>query len=130
MTKEEHITYWKEQAEDSWEGAIVLINSKRYMLGLFCWHLSIEKLMKGLWVKNNPENYPPRTHNLIHLHDEANLQLSEEMQDNLRVINSWNLEGRYPDYKTNLYKVSTKEYVDNYTPTILNIKKCLQEILQ
>jgi HEPN domain-containing protein len=55
LTKEEHILYWIEQADDSWEGAIALIKGKRYMLALFCWHLTIEKLLKAIWIKNNTE---------------------------------------------------------------------------
>ncbi|OFX16926.1 MAG: hypothetical protein A2033_19395 [Bacteroidetes bacterium GWA2_31_9] len=130
MTKEEHISYWLEQADDSWESAVALINSKRYMMALFCWHLTIEKLLKALWVKNNTDNYPPRTHNLKYLHDEAKLCLSIEWQAELLTINSWNIEGRYPEYQTKLYKSINKDYIDNKSQTILNIKICLQEILQ
>lgn len=130
MTKQEHINYWREQAQDSWESADALIKSKHYMMGLFCWHLTIEKLLKGLWVKSNSENYPPRVHNLIYLHEEAKLSLPVEMQKELSVINTWNLEGRYPDYRTKLYKTITKEYIESKTQTILNIRLCLLEILQ
>ncbi|MBI4648498.1 MAG: HEPN domain-containing protein [Bacteroidia bacterium] len=130
MTKEEHILYWVEQADDSWETAVTLINSKHYMMALFCWHLTIKKLLKALWIKNNNDNYPPRTHNLKYLHDEAKLSLSTEWQTELLIVNSWNIEGRYPDYQTKLYKLITKEYIDTKTQTILNIKICLQEMLQ
>lgn len=130
MTKKEHILYWIEQADDSWEGSIALIKGKRYMLALFCWHLTMEKLLKAIWIKNNTENYPPRTHNLLSLHDGAKLNLSTDIQTELLIVNSWNQEGRYPDYQTKLYKTITKEYVESRTENILNLKKCLLEILQ
>lgn len=100
------------------------------MMALFCWHLALEKLLKALWVKNNIENHPPRIHNLIYLHDGAKLNLATEQKAELLIINSWNIEGRYPDYQTKLSQAFTKEYIESKTQIVLNLKKCLQEILQ
>ena len=100
------------------------------MMTLFCWHLCIEKLLKALWVKSNDNNFPPRTHNLIILHDQTNLLLSEEMQADLKIINFWNIEGRYPDYQNLIYKSATKEYLDSKRLMIENIRSCLIEKLQ
>jgi HEPN domain-containing protein len=130
MTKQEHIEYWKEQAESSWLSAEALIEKKQYMMALFCWHLALEKMFKALWVMNNEDNHPPRIHSLIYLHQEAKLDLPIELQDEFKMIEAWNLEGRYPDYQTKLYKTITKEYVDGKTELILKLKQCLQEKLQ
>jgi HEPN domain-containing protein len=59
---------------------------------------------------DNQENNPPRTHDLEHLYSETNLQFSSQQLDLLRVMNSWNLEGRYQDYKDKFYKSTTEEY--------------------
>lgn len=48
----------------------------------------LEKLPKAHWVKDNHDNHPPRTHNLIKLSSQINFKLTEDFQ----------LEGRYPDY--------------------------------
>jgi hypothetical protein len=65
---------------------------------------------------------------LISLHDGAKLNLSADMQAELLIVNSWNQEGRYPDYQAKLYKTITKEYVESKTENILNLKKCLREL--
>ena len=130
MNKEDHIEYWKAEAEDSWESALVLMNNRKYLMAAFCFHLCIEKLLKGCWVKTNTENYPPRTHNLIYLHDESKLNLPEKMQKDFIIINTWNLEGRYPEYKERLIKTIDKSYLDSKFETLQKIKLCLQEKLQ
>ena len=130
MNKKGHILYWVEQADDSWKSAGVLMENKRYMMALFCWHLTIEKLLKAMWVKNNKDNYPPRTHNLTFLHDSSNAALTEDMQAELNVINSWNIEGRYPDYQNKLYKSITKKYLESKRETVEKTKRCLLEKLR
>ncbi|MEO8148994.1 MAG: HEPN domain-containing protein [Bacteroidia bacterium] len=125
-----HIQYWKEGAEESWQSAETLIAGGRYMMALFCWHLCIEKLLKAHWVKDNEGDYPPRIHNLTILHDHSKLNLTEEMQADFRVINFWNIEGRYPDYRNLIFKTATKDYIESKQKMIENIRLCLIEKLQ
>ena len=130
MTKQEPITYWLEQAEDSWQSALVLMEGKKYAMAAFCFHLSIEKLLKGIWVKNNDDNYPPKIHNLIYLHDAAKLDLEEALKVELLAMNAWNLEGRYPEYKSRMSTSINKQYIDSKIEIVLKLKSCLIEILQ
>ena len=130
MTKHEHIEYWKTGAEDSWDSALVLMNNKQYSMAAFCFHLCIEKLLKGIWVKNNESDYPPRIHNLVSLHNGAKLNLESEIVAELSAINSWNLEGRYPEYRTKMYFAITKQFLDLKIEILTKIKLCLLEILQ
>lgn len=130
MTNEEHVKYWVEESSNSWKDALHLLKGKRNALALFCFHLTLEKLFKALWIRNNDANYPPRVHNLIFLHDESKANLSEELQDELRIINSWNLEGRYPQYQFELSKTITENYIQLKLEIVKEIIKCLQEKLQ
>lgn len=130
LTKQDHIKYWIDEAEDSWQSAMVLMEGKKYSMAAFCFHLSIEKLLKGIWVKNNEDNYPPRIHNLIYLHDGAKLNLDEDMKAELLAMNAWNLEGRYPEYRTKMYFAITLQYLDSRLETLLKIKQCLTKIMQ
>ena len=66
-TKQEHITFWIEQAGDDWIAVDTLFKGKMYLQSLFFAHLVIEKVCKAFWIKHNKENVPPRTHNLIYL---------------------------------------------------------------
>jgi HEPN domain-containing protein len=77
-TKEHHIEFWIEQAEDDWKAVSSLFNGKNYLQSLFFTHLVIEKLCKSTWIKYNTENVPPRTHNLIYLLSATPVQLSDE----------------------------------------------------
>ena len=100
------------------------------MLCLFVCHLMIEKLLKSCWVKDNQTNFPPFTHNLEILYKQTNLNLPEEYIANLRIINTWNIEGRYIDYKKNFYHLCTKEYTEKQLLMINNLKECLLKNLQ
>ncbi|HEX8328206.1 MAG TPA: HEPN domain-containing protein, partial [Hymenobacter sp.] len=64
MTKHDHILHWKETAEGDWLAAQDLFQTKRYLQCLFLAHLTVEKLCKAHWVKDNVDDYPPRIHNL------------------------------------------------------------------
>jgi HEPN domain-containing protein len=97
--KQAHIDYWKESSEESWKSANALLNDGRYMMTLFCWHLTIEKLMKAHWVKDNADNFPPRTHNLVMLLWQTKLTMPIDMQEELAVINYWNEKGATPIIK-------------------------------
>jgi HEPN domain-containing protein len=130
LTKQEHIEHWKTGAEDSWESALVLMNSNHNSMAAFCFHLSIEKFLKAIWIKNNQSNTPPRIHNLIYLHDGSKLNLDEESKDFLKIINTWNQEGRYQEYVNKLHKAISKEFLENRMNDLINLKKCLQEKVQ
>jgi HEPN domain-containing protein len=67
MTKEEHIHYWSIQVESDFKAAEVLCVAGYYAQSLFWAHLSVEKLLKALWVKTNQSNTPPFVHNLLRI---------------------------------------------------------------
>jgi hypothetical protein len=88
------------------------------------------KATKGIWVKNNDDNYPPKIHNLIYLHDAAKLDLEEALKVELLAMNAWNLEGRYPEYKSKMSISINKQYIDSRIEIVVKLKSCLREILQ
>ena len=97
MTKDQHIAYWKTEAERNWETALYLKNGKHNVMALFMLHLTIEKLFKAHWVKDNIDNFPPRTHDLQFLHNQTDLDIPAEDYDYLAVVNQWSIDTRYPD---------------------------------
>ena len=125
LTKQEHITYWVETADKDWAAIQTMYKAKTYLHALFFAHLVLEKLLKAHWVKDNEENFPPKVHNLLNILAKTTLQLPDTDKDFLATLNQFQLEGRYPDYKLELYKKyrskQTKEILDQ-----LNIiRKCL-----
>lgn len=123
MTKDQHIAYWKTEAERNWETALYLKNGKQNVMALFMLHLTIEKLFKAHWVKDNIDNFPPRTHDLQFLHNQTDLDIPAEDYDYLAVVNQWSIDTRYPDYRNKIYSIATDTYV---TAQVVRIEKLKQ----
>jgi len=117
---DKQIDYWKKSADHDWKTALDLFKTKHYDACLFFCHLTLEKILKGLVVEHT--NQPaPYIHDLANLAITANLTLSKEQIDNLRIITTFNISGRYDNEKFAFYKSCTKEYTERY----LNISKKL-----
>ncbi|MCK9403295.1 MAG: HEPN domain-containing protein [Chitinophagaceae bacterium] len=125
MTIEEHINWWKEDALRAWETAVFNREGGQYVFALFAFHLTIEKLLKAIWIKDNALQYPPRIHDLTILYNQTDLELPNGWYDYLGAINEWNIEGRYPDYKLKIYKRASKEYLEEHSQKLVALKKLL-----
>ena len=69
------------------------------------------KIIKAVWIKDNTDNFPPRTPDLTKIYNETDLDLDNKWYALLEIVSEWNIEGRYPDYKLKIYKSTTVEYV-------------------
>lgn len=127
--KAQHIKYWCDTAKDDWESIGFLFDWKKYVQALFFVHLALEKILKAHWVKNNENNFPPKTHNLIYLYENAGVILSDEDTDFLQMMNTYQIESRYPDYLTQLNRGTSKEQTEEIITLANQIFKCLQEKL-
>ncbi len=130
MTKQEHIEYWIKTANDDWEAVLSLFKNKKYVQSLFFAHLTLEKYCKAHWVKDNENNTPPRTHNLVRLINDTNLSLSEDQLSFLEEFNDFQLEGRYPDYLFEIHKRCNYEFTNQLLNQVKSIILCLQEKMQ
>jgi HEPN domain-containing protein len=122
MTKQEHIQYWQTEAERNWQTALYLKDGKQNVMALFMLHLTVEKLFKAHWVKDNGDNYPPRTHDLQYLHNQTDLDVPADDYDYLAVVNQWSIDTRYPDYKNKIYAIATDDYVANQVRKVEKLK--------
>jgi HEPN domain-containing protein len=130
MTKEEHIEYWINSAQQDWDAVHSLINGKNYIQALFFAHLVLEKISKAIWIKYNESNIPPKIHNILKLLSQTPVNLSMEQLEYLVEVNKFQLEGRYPDYKNTIFRICTLEYTENNLNKIEEIKICLIKNLQ
>jgi len=112
-----------------WETAIYLMNGKQNVFALFTFHLTIEKLLKAIWVKDNIENALPRQHDLTLIYNLTDLKLDSELYEYLATINTWNIESHYPDYKLKIYERANENYMNEHFEKISNLKECLLEKL-
>lgn len=76
MDKKDKIEYWTISAENDWRAAGHLFEKGDYAYALFFGHLTLEKLLKAVYVKIK-ESTPPMTHRLIFLAEGADIKLSE-----------------------------------------------------
>lgn len=127
MTLQEHIQWWKHDALRSWETAVFNKNGNQFVFSLFAFYLTIEKLLKAIWIKDNGAEYPPRTHDLTVLYNQTELDLPNGWYDYLATINEWNIEGRYPDYKLKIYKRATPDYLQEHFEKLTKLKSILIE---
>lgn len=129
MTDKEHIDYWVSSSEIDFRAMLNLVESKDYVWALYLGHLVIEKLLKGLIIKNNASLFV-KTHDLNRLASAANLELEEEKKDLLDEITSFNIEARYPDYKHEFYKKCTENYATVCINNISGLRTWLKNLLQ
>jgi HEPN domain-containing protein len=113
MNKQEKVIYWIKSAKNDWRVAGHLFEKKDYPYALFFGHLTIEKLLKALFV-NKFNEPPPYTHRLTYLAEKTELDISPEKLELLEIITDFNLEARYPDEKFSFYKKCTKEFAETY----------------
>ncbi len=114
MELKDHISYWLESAEHDLEVAENLFNLQNYDWCLFLGHLVLEKSLKALYVQDNQNSMPPKTHNLVRLAENTKLELTIERKIFFDEVNDFNLEIRYPEYKREFYKKCTKVFAGTY----------------
>ncbi|MDX2189642.1 MAG: HEPN domain-containing protein [Bacteroidota bacterium] len=129
LTKQGHIDFWVNSSARDYESALYNIKGKQYVFALFLFHLTIEKLLKAHWIKDNIGNTPPYSHDLKYLVGNTELDLKIEQIDFLVLANDWNISTRYPDYKETLFKKATSQYVEDQKIKVDDLRKCLLEKL-
>lgn len=112
MNAKKQVEYWLTTARSDLETAQTIFDSgKNLHHCLFFCHLVLEKGMKAL-VARRTGSLPPRIHDLELLAERASLLLTSELKDFFSLMNSFNLEARYPDERFRIYKKATKKYTD------------------
>lgn len=104
------IEYWIEGSEEDFDTVKILFSNKKYVHALFFLHLTLEKLLKALFVKTF-KTQAPITHNLINLLDKIDHEILLHHEKFLSTLMPYCLEARYPESKELLYKTTTKELV-------------------
>lgn len=114
ISREDHIRYWLESAEHDLDTAESLFEAGKYDWCLFIGHLVLEKAVKAVYVNDNDNTLPPKTHDLVRIAEGTALTLTEEMKFFFDEVNDFNLETRYPEYKQEFYKRCNKEFAESY----------------
>lgn len=124
------MNYWVESSDEDYDAMKVLYSSKKYSWSLFIGHLVIEKLLKGLYAKNNIENFiAPKIHNLVLLAKKCELVFPEELKEKIGTINTFNIGARYDDYKREFKAKCTEEYTTEQIKAIEEVREWLKKQL-
>ena len=117
------MNYWFDGAEEDYETMKYMFDGEKYTWSLFIGHLVIEKMLKGLYARNN-ENDPiaPKIHNLIMIVQKANLDVPNEIREDIQVINTFNISARYDDYKKAFAEKCTREYTESSINRVNNVR--------
>ena len=124
VDKKSKILYWIESSEDDWKVANHLFEKGDYSYSLFFGHLTIEKMLKALYVDRREKN-PPYTHSLIYLAEQVSLNLSDEQLEMLETITDFHIEARYPDEKFSFRKKCTRNFTERYFVKIKELREWL-----
>jgi len=127
MNIQEHVDYWLSSAKNDLGAAEQLFLSAKYDWCLFIGHLVLEKTLKAYFVYKNENKIPPKTHNLLKLAEISGLPLAEGQELFLDEVNDFNLEVRYPEYRSEFYRLCTREFAEGY---FTKIKEFARIILQ
>ena len=122
--------YWINSSDEDYNVMRYLYSGKKNSYCLFFGHLVIEKLLKGLYAKNNKDNpYTIKSHNLLALAEKCRLELTEKQVEKLQIITQFNISARYDDYKETFNKKCTDEYTAKQIKNIEEVRIWLKKLL-
>lgn len=123
------VQYWLESSEDDWNVANHLFEKGDYSYSLFFGHLTIEKILKAIYL-NKLRETPPYTHMLIYLAERVSLKMTDEQLELLETVTDFNIEARYPDEKFSFKKKCTRDFTERYLIKIKEMKEWLLQQIQ
>ena len=121
---EKIIQHWSDTSDKDYKTMQNLLKSGDNSWALFLGHLVLEKLLKAHYVKNL-QKHPIFTHDLLRLATKAGLEISEETEEWLDDISTFNINARYNNYKQDFYKLCTKEFTEMWSERIEKLRQWL-----
>jgi HEPN domain-containing protein len=103
---------WYFQSDYDLETAFDMFKSGRTIYCIFMCHLSLEKALKGLLIKNTGE-FPSKTHSLVYLVDKIGLEMDEKYFEFIFMLNKISVPTRYPDDLRKLFSAYTLERTES-----------------
>jgi HEPN domain-containing protein len=125
MEMDDKIKFWLNAAKNDSEVMQVLFDNKKFADCLFFGHLSLEKTLKAVYIKKK-QGPPPFIHDLLYIAKKSDLEITEDLAKDFKIITGFNINARYDDYKNTFYKEATKEYTVAYIEIIKEIKLWLE----
>jgi HEPN domain-containing protein len=120
--------HWVESSDKDYQTMLNLYKSADYNWSLFLGHLVIEKLLKAIYVKHKL-THAIFGHDLLRLASKTELTLTDEQEDWLDRLTTFNINTRYDSYKQDFFTLCTKEFADEWIQVIKNLREWLKNQL-
>ena len=122
------VKHWIDTSDEDFQTMLSLYESKSYGWALFLGHISVEKLLKAVYV-NKFKKHAPFLHNLYRLAELGNISMTDEQSDWLDKVTSFNLNARYDDYKREFYSLCTEEFTTEWIDKIKILRSWIRLML-
>src|SRR5258708_6062202 len=96
MDNLEPVNFWVKSAADTLDTSDKLFEMKKYSHSLFFLHLTLEKILKALYI-HTKKTSPLPIHDLVRLAEKCEIALNEEQKLQLAEISTFNIAARYDD---------------------------------
>lgn len=104
---------WRKSSKYDIEVAKDMFAAERYVYVIFFCHLSIEKMLKAVVAKVT-DNTPPKTHDLRHLVEKAQLEPPQDLFEFISSLSEVSIPTRYPFDFAGQSEGYTKELAEDY----------------
>lgn len=128
INKEEIIKHLTDTSENDFRTKMILFESRSYSWSLFLGHISVEKLLKAIYVKKFGV-HAPFTHNLYRFAELCEINLTDEYSDWFDKITSFNINARYNDHKREFYSQCTPEFTEYWINIIKKLREWIKQML-
>ena len=128
INKTELLNHLIETSDNDFRTMMILYESKSYSWALFLGHISVEKLLKTLYLKIQGK-HAPFTHNLYRLAELCDIKLTDEYSDWFDKITSFNINARYNNDKKEFYSQCTPEFTEYWINIIKTIREWIKQML-
>ncbi len=125
---EKIVNHWIDTSEEDFQTMLSLYDSKSYGWALFLGHISVEKLLKAVYV-SKLKKHAPFLHNLYRLAELSGINMTDEQSDWLDKVTSFNLNARYDDYKREFYSLCTAEFTKEWIDKIITLRSWIKQML-
>jgi HEPN domain-containing protein len=122
------VKHWIDTSEEDFQTMLSLYDSKSYGWSLFLGHISVEKLLKAVYV-NKFKRHAPFLHNLYRLAELCSINMTDEQSDWLDKLTSFNVNTRYDDYKREFYSLCTPEFTKEWIEKIKILRSWIKQML-
>jgi len=122
------VKHWIETSDEDFRTMLNLYDSNSYGWALFLGHISIEKLLKAVYVSRH-KKHAPFLHNLYRLAELSSIEMTEDQSDWLDKVTSFNLNARYDDYKREFYSLCTPAFTNEWIEKIKVLRSWIKQML-